>query len=92
MRLKLSGILTSSINTGIRIRRSTPSDASVKTQSEDADLLDQITMMHFAESIASSITLSKIFPGGMKRSHHTDQPRDWRPLASSSTIDLSSLE
>ena len=51
-----------------------PSSASLRTQSEATEDLDQRTMTQRASSIASSITWWNDLPTGIFRSHHTDQP------------------
>src|SRR4249920_3089832 len=50
------------------------SAASVFTQLDAVDVFDHSTTTHLAASSASSMTWSNSFPGGIVRSHHTDQP------------------
>ena len=69
-----SGIFTSSMTAGISTLRRMASAASVFTHVDAAEACDHNTTTHFAASSASSITSSNCFPGGMMRSHHTDQP------------------
>ena len=86
-----NGICTSSINTGTRIPLLAPSDASVFTQLDATEAFDQMTMTQRAESSASSITSSKVLPGGIVLSHQTDQPCFSSVLAICSTLGLSSF-
>ena len=60
---KASGNLTSSIRTGIKIFRERPSSASVRTQRDSTEFLDQMTTTHLDASRASSMRLSKVLPG-----------------------------
>jgi len=56
IRLNSSGIFTSSNRIGIKICRLRPSEASVLTQSEFTEAIDQSTTMQRAESMAASKT------------------------------------
>src|SRR5687768_4689101 len=89
--LNSRGILPSSINAGTRIPRSAPSAASVFTQRDDTEVLDQSTTTQRAELNAFSIVSSNDLPGGISRSHQTDQPFWENAFASSSAFSLSAL-
>ena len=70
------GTVTSSIKTGTRTLRRAASAASVLTQSDDTEAFDQRTTTQRASARDFSMTLSKVRPGAIVRSHHTDQPCD----------------
>src|SRR5206468_12740414 len=72
--LKARGASTCSRNTGTRIPRRLPSDASFRTHSEATEIPDHSTITHLASLSAFSMTSSKDFPKGIFRSHQTDQP------------------
>jgi hypothetical protein len=80
-RLNSRGILMSSIHTGCRIPRVTPSEASDLTQSEETEYFDQRTTTHLALSSSNSMTSSKLRPVRMRRSQKTVQPRSAKSVA-----------
>ena len=69
-----SGIVVGSINAGTSAPRSAAADASARTHRDFADYADHRTTTERAPVSASSITSSKVRPGGMSRSHQTDHP------------------